>query len=89
MERNFHGNGHDRRCKYDQKTNQDNGNLDDMNYILETHKEQSDSLTYEHYMVGETKSRDIQKHAGNHSQVVDETEFQMEICFIRPMSAYD
>jgi len=35
----FHGSGYDERCKYDQKTSQDNGNLDDMNYNLEIHKE--------------------------------------------------
>jgi hypothetical protein len=60
-----------------------------MNYNLETHKEESDNLTYEHYMVGGTENRDIQKYTGNHNQVVDETEFQMGICFIRSMLAYD
>jgi hypothetical protein len=35
MERNFHGSGYDERCKYDQKTSQDNGNLDDMNGNLD------------------------------------------------------
>jgi hypothetical protein len=40
-------------------------------------------------MVEETESKDIQKYVGNHNQVVDETEFQMGISFIRPMSAYD
>jgi len=40
-------------------------------------------------MVEETKRIDIEKYAGNYNQVVDETDIQTKICFIRTMSAYD
>ena len=89
MKRNVHRSGQDRRCKYDQKTSQDNDSLDDMNYNLETQKKWSDSLTYKPYMVEETESIDIEKYAGKYNQVVDETDIQTKICFVRTMSAYD
>ena len=68
-EKTVHENGHDGRCRHDQKTSQDNNNLDDMSYTLETHMEQNKSLTYEHYMGEEKENIDIKKCAGNYNKV--------------------
>jgi hypothetical protein len=40
-------------------------------------------------MVEETESRDIRKYVGNYNQVADEKNIEMEICFVRPMLAYN
>jgi hypothetical protein len=49
----------DEKCRCGQTTNQDNDNIDEMNYSLRTHMEWSDSLAYAHWKDKGKERRDI------------------------------
>ena len=88
-EKCVHEIGHDGKCRCNQSTNQDNNSLGEMNCSLRTHMEWSDNLAYEHCKDEEEENKDIQKCVEKHSQELDETNIQMEICCLKSMLAYD
>ena len=67
-EKYFHEIGHDEQDKYVWMTNQDIDNLDERYYILEKHKEMTESLTCRHYMDEAKKNKDTQKYEETHNQ---------------------
>jgi hypothetical protein len=69
-EKHFHETGHDEQDKFVWMTNQDIDNRHARYYILEKHKEWTESLTCEHCMDEEKESRDTRKYEETHNQVL-------------------
>jgi hypothetical protein len=79
----------DGKCRFYEMTNQDNNNLNERNYNLKTPMKWSDSPNYEHCKDEIEESRGNQKSVKRYNHTFDETNIQREMCFSKPVLAYD
>jgi hypothetical protein len=70
-------------------TNQGNDNLNERNYNLKAPMKWSDCPNYEHCKDEIEESRGNQKSVKRYNYAFDETNIQREVCYSKPVLAYD